>query len=153
MVSYLLSFGMERVIEILKGAFYKKIESKYIHKKELNMEKLLIEGGRALNGTIRVSGAKNSAVALIPATILADTPVTIGGVPNISDVKMLGDLLEKWRKVTYGQEEEMVVDPSNMVAMPLPNGKVKKLRASYYLMGAMLGRFKKLLLGFRVDVI
>lgn len=46
------------------------------------MEKLLIEGGRALNGTIRVSGAKNSAVALIPATILADTPVTIGGVPN-----------------------------------------------------------------------
>ena len=59
------------------------------------MEKLLIEGGRALNGTIRVSGAKNSAVALIPATILADTPVTIGGVPNISDVKMLGDLLEE----------------------------------------------------------
>lgn len=46
----------------------------------------------------------------------------------------------------------MVVDPSNMVAMPLPNGKVKKLRASYYLMGAMLGRFKKLLLGFQVDV-
>ena len=54
--------------------------------------------------------------------------------------------------MTYGQEEEMVVDPSNMVAMPLPNGKVKKLRASYYLMGAMLGRFKKLLLGFQVDV-
>ena len=95
MVSYLLSVRVERVIEILKGAFYKNIESKYIHKKELNMEKLLIEGGRALNGTIRVSGAKNSAVALIPATILADTPVTIGGVPNISDVKMLGDLLEK----------------------------------------------------------
>ncbi|MED4024412.1 UDP-N-acetylglucosamine 1-carboxyvinyltransferase, partial [Priestia aryabhattai] len=67
------------------------------------MEKLLIEGGRALNGTIRVSGAKNSAVALIPATILADTPVTIGGVPNISDVKMLGDLLEEiGGKVTYG---------------------------------------------------
>ena len=112
------------------------------------MEKLLIEGGRALNGTIRVSGAKNSAVALIPATILADTPVTIGGVPNISDVKMLGDLLEEiGGKVTYGQEEEMVVDPSNMVAMPLPNGKVKKLRASYYLMGAMLGRFKKAVIG------
>ncbi|MGQ0454648.1 UDP-N-acetylglucosamine 1-carboxyvinyltransferase, partial [Bacillus sp. SS-TM] len=80
--------------------------------------------------------------------ILADTPVTIGGVPNISDVKMLGDLLEEiGGKVTYGQEEEMVVDPSNMVAMPLPNGKVKKLRASYYLMGAMLGRFKKAVIG------
>ncbi len=63
------------------------------------MEKLLIEGGRALNGTIRVSGAKNSAVALIPATILADTPVTIGGVPNISDVKMLGGLTRgNWRE-------------------------------------------------------
>ena len=56
---------------------------------------------------------------------------------------MLGDLLEEiGGKVTYGQEEEMVVDPSNMVAMPLPNGKVKKLRASYYLMGAMLGVLK-----------
>ncbi len=108
------------------------------------MEKLLIEGGRALNGTIRVRGAKNSAVALIPATILADTPVTIGGVPNISDVKMLGDLLEELGgRVTYGREEELVVDTSNMVAMPLPNGKVKELRASYYLMGAMLGHFKK----------
>ncbi len=62
------------------------------------MEKLLIEGGRPLNGSIRVSGAKNSAVALIPATILADTPVTIGGVPNISDVKMLGGLIRgNWR--------------------------------------------------------
>lgn len=111
------------------------------------MEKLLIEGGRRLNGTIRVSGAKNSAVALIPATILADSPVTIGGVPNISDVKMLGDLLtEIGGNVTYN-EEEMIVDPSRMVDMPLPNGKVKKLRASYYLMGAMLGRFKKAVIG------
>ncbi|WP_416828067.1 UDP-N-acetylglucosamine 1-carboxyvinyltransferase [Ectobacillus polymachus] len=111
------------------------------------MEKLLIEGGRRLNGTIRVSGAKNSAVALIPATILADSPVTIGGVPNISDVKMLGDLLtEIGGNVTYN-EQEMTVDPSRMVDMPLPNGKVKKLRASYYLMGAMLGRFKKAVIG------
>ena len=62
------------------------------------MEKLLIEGGRALNGTIRVSGAKNSAVALIPATILADTPVTIGGVPNISD--------ENVRRLTRGNWRE-----------------------------------------------
>ncbi|MFX3624412.1 MAG: UDP-N-acetylglucosamine 1-carboxyvinyltransferase [Ectobacillus sp.] len=111
------------------------------------MEKLFIEGGIPLNGSIRVSGAKNSAVALIPATILAETPVTIGGVPNISDVKILGSLLEEiGGKVSY-EGQDMTVDPSKMVGMPLPNGKVKKLRASYYLMGAMLGRFKKAVIG------
>ncbi|MFD3446702.1 UDP-N-acetylglucosamine 1-carboxyvinyltransferase [Microbacteriaceae bacterium 4G12] len=111
------------------------------------MEKLMIEGGIQLNGSIRVSGAKNSAVALIPATILAETPVTIGGIPNISDVKILGDLLEEIGGTVSYDDQEMTVDPSKMVAMPLPNGKVKKLRASYYLMGAMLGRFKKAVIG------
>ncbi len=111
------------------------------------MEKLIIEGGHALNGSIRVSGAKNSAVALIPATILAETPVTIGGIPNISDVNILGDLLEEIGGAVTFNGQEMTVDPSKMVAMPLPNGKVKKLRASYYLMGAMLGRFKKAVIG------
>jgi UDP-N-acetylglucosamine 1-carboxyvinyltransferase len=111
------------------------------------MEKLLIEGGKPLSGSVRISGAKNSAVALIPATILAETPVTIGGVPNISDVGILGELLEEiGGSVTY-RDQEMIIDPSKMVDMPLPNGKVKKLRASYYLMGAMLGRFKKAVIG------
>ncbi|MDR4287790.1 UDP-N-acetylglucosamine 1-carboxyvinyltransferase, partial [Bacillus thuringiensis] len=69
---------------------------------------------------------------------------TIGGFHNISDVKMLGDLREAiGGKVTYGQEAEMEVYHSNMDEMHVPNGKVKKLHASYYLMGAMLGRFKK----------
>lgn len=111
------------------------------------MEKLRIVGGTRLNGTIRVSGAKNSAVALIPATILADSPVTIGGVPNISDVRMLGDLLEEIGGNVIYNGQDMIVDPSRMVDMPMPNGKVKKLRASYYLMGAMLGRFKKAVIG------
>ncbi|MCP8967946.1 UDP-N-acetylglucosamine 1-carboxyvinyltransferase [Ectobacillus ponti] len=111
------------------------------------MEKLMIEGGVKLNGTVRISGAKNSAVALIPATILAETPVTIGGVPNISDVKTLGDLLEELGGAVSFNGQDMTVDPSKMVGMPLPNGKVKKLRASYYLMGAMLGRFKKAVIG------
>jgi UDP-N-acetylglucosamine 1-carboxyvinyltransferase len=116
-------------------------------RRENRMEKLIIEGGVPLAGSIRISGAKNSAVALIPATILADSPVTIGGIPTISDVKMLGALLEEiGGHVSYGGEE-MTIDPSRMVSMPLPNGKVKKLRASYYLMGAMLGRFKKAVIG------
>ncbi|OIU67768.1 UDP-N-acetylglucosamine 1-carboxyvinyltransferase [Rossellomorea aquimaris] len=111
------------------------------------MEKLKIAGGYPLEGTIKVSGAKNSAVALIPATILADSPVTIEGLPDISDVRTLQDLLEEIGGTVSFEDGEMRVDPSTMVSMPLPSGKVKKLRASYYLMGAMLGRFKKAVIG------
>ena len=111
------------------------------------MEKLKIAGGYPLKGTVKISGAKNSAVALIPATILAETPVTIEGLPDISDVQILGDLLEEIGGHVSINKEEVYVDPSNIVSMPLPNGKVKKLRASYYLMGAMLGRFKKAVIG------
>ncbi|WP_044894358.1 UDP-N-acetylglucosamine 1-carboxyvinyltransferase [Bacillus alveayuensis] len=111
------------------------------------MEKLKVAGGYPLEGTVKISGAKNSAVALIPATILAESPVTIEGLPNISDVQILGGLLEEiGGKITF-EKDKIIVDPSNMISMPLPNGKVKKLRASYYLMGAMLGRFKKAVIG------
>ena len=111
------------------------------------MEKLMIAGGDLLKGTVRVSGAKNSAVALIPATILADSPVTIEGLPDISDVEILKGLLEEIGGKVDLCNDDMTVDPSSMISMPLPNGKVKKLRASYYLMGAMLGRFKKAVIG------
>lgn len=111
------------------------------------MEKLKIAGGYPLKGTVRISGAKNSAVALIPATILADSPVTIEGLPDISDVQILKGLLEEIGGTVDFSNNEMTVDPSSMISMPLPNGKVKKLRASYYLMGAMLGRFKKAVIG------
>ena len=111
------------------------------------MEKLKIAGGYSLKGTVRISGAKNSAVALIPATILADSPVTIEGLPDISDVQILQGLLEEIGGTVEFANEEMTVDPSSMISMPLPNGKVKMLRASYYLMGAMLGRFKKAVIG------
>lgn len=111
------------------------------------MEKLKIAGGYPLKGTVRISGAKNSAVALIPATILADSPVTIEGLPDISDVQILKGLLEEIGGTVKFSNNEMTVDPSSMISMPLPNGKVKLLRASYYLMGAMLGRFKKAVIG------
>lgn len=111
------------------------------------MEKLKIAGGYPLKGSVRISGAKNSAVALIPATILAESPVIIDGLPDISDVHILGDLIEEIGGKVSFSENQMTVNPENMVSMPLPNGKVKKLRASYYLMGAMLGRFKKAVIG------
>ncbi|MCM3741463.1 UDP-N-acetylglucosamine 1-carboxyvinyltransferase [Oceanobacillus luteolus] len=111
------------------------------------MQKILIEGGHPLNGKVRISGAKNSAVALLPAAILADSAVTIEGLPNISDVETLSDLLEEIGGTVSRQDNNITIDPANMVAMPLPNGKVKKLRASYYFMGAMLGKFGKAVIG------
>lgn len=110
-------------------------------------EKLLIAGGRPLRGTITISGAKNSAVALIPAALLAETTVVLDNLPDISDVKIYAELLEELgAKVSYA-DGQMTIDPSNLQAKPLPNGNVKKLRASYYLMGAMLGRFGEALVG------
>lgn len=111
------------------------------------VEKLVIKGGKELSGTLRVDGAKNSAVALIPATILADSDVTIEGLPDISDVHTLYAILEELGGKVHANPDAVTIDPSNLVDMPLPNGNVKKLRASYYLMGAMLGRFKKAVIG------
>lgn len=111
------------------------------------MDVYKIKGGNPLQGTIKVSGAKNSAVALIPASILADSPVTIEGLPEISDVLTLQALLEDIGGKVEFRDGKMTIDPSEMIAMPLPNGNVKKLRASYYMMGAMLGRFKHAVIG------
>ncbi|WP_339226499.1 UDP-N-acetylglucosamine 1-carboxyvinyltransferase [Oceanobacillus sp. FSL K6-2867] len=111
------------------------------------MQKLLIEGGHELNGKVRISGAKNSAVALLPASILADSTVTLEGLPEISDVYTLGDLLEEIGGSVSWDGQDVTIQPEKMIAMPLPNGKVKKLRASYYFMGAMLGKFNKAVIG------
>lgn len=112
------------------------------------MDKIIIEGGRPLKGTVRINGAKNSAVALLPAAILADSTVTIDGLPDISDVDTLNSILEEiGATITRDSNQTVHIDPSSIVSIPLPNGKVKKLRASYYLMGAMLGKFKRAAIG------
>lgn len=90
---------------------------------------------------------KNSAVALIPATILADTEVTIDGVPNISDVYALAEMLKDLNAGVKIEGEKVVVDPSTLENRDLLEGAVQKLRASYYFMGALLGKFKELRMG------
>src|SRR5699024_2929213 len=109
----------------------------------------VIKGGNPLEGTVRMNGAKNSAVALLPAAILADSMVTIEGLPLISDVDTLTAILSDiGAKVDKDSTEQSVhIDPSNIVSIPIPNGKVKMLRASYYFMGAMLGKFKRAAIG------
>lgn len=111
------------------------------------MQKMFVEGGYELNGKVRIGGAKNSAVALVPAAILSDSNVTIEGLPAISDVYTLGELIEEIGGKVAWDGTTVNIDPSDMLSMPLPNGKVKKLRASYYFMGAMLGKFNKAVIG------
>lgn len=107
-----------------------------------------IRGGIRLKGQLTIGGSKNSAVALIPALILGDEPVVLKDVPNISDTKTLFAILrELGGIVTQLSAGVFEIDPRPMVAMPLPEGNVKKLRASYYLMGAMLGRFHEAVVG------
>ncbi|ARF68221.1 UDP-N-acetylglucosamine 1-carboxyvinyltransferase [Paenibacillus larvae] len=111
------------------------------------MKKLMIAGGRPLKGTVQISGAKNSAVALIPAAILAETTVTLDNLPLLSDVAIYAEILSDLGADVKWDGDQMMIDPSHMKAMPMPNGNVKKLRASYYLMGAMLGRFGEAVIG------
>ena len=104
------------------------------------MKKLVIEGNKPLNGEITISGAKNSTVALIPAAILADSPVILEGIPNIQDVHSLIDILEDFNvEVSFDEDEGIItIDPTNMISIPMPTGKIIRLRASYYFMGAIL---------------
>lgn len=106
-------------------------------------EVIAIEGGHKLNGTVRISGAKNATVALIPATVLADGPVDILGVPEISDVEALAILLRELKCNVDIDGEQIRVDPTNMEDIPLVSDAVNKLRASYYFMGALLGKYKR----------
>jgi UDP-N-acetylglucosamine 1-carboxyvinyltransferase len=107
------------------------------------MQRLEIIGGNTLKGTIKISGAKNSAVALIPAAILADDLVTIANVPNISDIDALSEILEFLGAKVSRDNETIVIDPTNIINKEIPEGVSKKLRASYYFMGALLGKYKK----------
>ncbi|MEX3431744.1 UDP-N-acetylglucosamine 1-carboxyvinyltransferase [Staphylococcus capitis] len=110
-------------------------------------EVIKIRGGQTLKGEVEISGAKNSAVAIIPATLLAQGHVKLEGLPQISDVKTLVSLLEDLNINTTLKGKELDVDTTENENAPLPNNKVESLRASYYMMGAMLGRFKKCVIG------
>jgi len=111
------------------------------------MEKLIVAGGKPLRGTVQMTGAKNSAIAVIPAALLADSPVTLENLPDLSDVAVYVEILEELGAAVVRQGDKMTIDPRNVRSIPMPNGNVKKLRASYYLMGALLGRFGEAVVG------
>lgn len=111
------------------------------------MRKIVINGGKALSGEVAVSGAKNSVVALISAIILADDIVTLDGVPAISDVDSLIEIMELMgAKVNY-HGDTLEIDPRGVQDIPMPYGKINSLRASYYFYGSLLGRFGQAVVG------
>lgn len=111
------------------------------------MKKIVINGGRPLKGEVTINGAKNSVVALIPAVILADEPVILDGVPDISDVDSLIDIMEAMGASVKRQEETLEIDPRGIRNMPMPYGKINSLRASYYFYGSLLGRYGEATVG------
>ena len=114
----------------------------------MTKEVIKVRGGKKLTGEVSISGAKNSAVALIPSSILASSgKVVLEGLPEISDVKTLMSLLNDLNIETKLNGTTLEVDSSNAENVPLPNQKVQSLRASYYMMGALLARFKRCVIG------
>ena len=107
------------------------------------MHRIIIHGGKKLSGEITISGAKNSAVALIPGAILCDETITLSNVPNISDVDSLEEmLLHLNTKIERRKNGVVFISSKDIVNKPINKDLSKKLRASYYFMGALLGRFK-----------
>lgn len=103
-----------------------------------------IRGGKTLNGEVTISGAKNATVALIPAAILASGPVTIVGIPQIADVQNLTKILNLLHvEVHQVSKDHIIIDPGHMEDVDLVDDAVTKLRASYYFMGALLGKYGK----------
>ncbi len=106
------------------------------------MKQIKVHGGNTLTGEISISGAKNSAVALIPASILASDVVTIDNIPDISDIDALDEILEYLGANVKRDGSLMIINPSHIVNKEIPEEISKKLRASYYFMSALLGKYK-----------
>ena len=108
------------------------------------MEKLVINGPTRLKGDVNISGAKNAAVAIIPATLLIDGECTLENVPNISDVKLSCTILEKLgAKITWLTENSLKIDTRKITSTRAPLDITSKFRASYYLIGSLLSRCGK----------
>ena len=107
------------------------------------MKELVIQGEKSLSGTIEISGAKNSAVALVPASLLSDEEVVIENIPNITDIDALDEILIYLGASLKRDGSTMIIHSEHVQNKEIPESISKKLRASYYFMGALLGKYKK----------
>lgn len=108
----------------------------------MSKSKIKIEGGHKLTGEIEISGSKNSAVALIPAAILCDEIVKISNVPNISDIDSLEEILMYLNAKINRENNVLTIDSSEIINKEIPEEMSQKLRASYYFMSSLLGKYK-----------
>lgn len=112
--------------------------------------KLVIQGGKELRGETQVSGGKNTSLAVIPASLLAEGPCSLENLPDIGDVNVLIRIFRRlgakvdWR----AEQKQMIVDPSQLTTTTVPFALSQKMRASYYLMGALLGRYGEARVGY-----
>jgi len=108
------------------------------------LEKFVVNGGYRLVGEVTVSGAKNAAVAILPATILAQGVCVLENVPNISDVSVLTNILRQLgAAIRVIDKTTLEIDTTNVSSCEVPYEMTRRIRASYYLMGVLLGRFRK----------
>ena len=115
-----------------------------ITRRGLSLARYEIHGGKPLNGSVTISGAKNAAVAILPAALLVSGKCRVENVPDISDVRILLDILEGMGvKIAYPEPHVVELDSSEVQCTEPDAALVRKMRASYYLMGALLGRFGK----------
>ena len=112
------------------------------------MKILEIEGNRPLIGSVGIGGAKNSAVALIPAAILSDNKTTLTNIPDITDIDVLCDILEFINVKVKRASGSIVIDPSHIENKVIPDSLSNKLRASYYFMSSLLARYKYVCINF-----
>lgn len=106
------------------------------------MDKYIINGGKPLHGEVTISGAKNAAVAVIPAAILCDEPCRIENIPNISDVTLIANILKNLGAIVKRvNKHTLEIDSRPINTFSATDDSVRGMRASYYLIGALLGRF------------
>lgn len=105
------------------------------------MSQFIIQGGADLTGKVTISGAKNAALKLIPAAIMADSPSVISNVPSISDIKTLEDIIRSAGAKVSVEGDTVTIDPTSISKTELDHDLVKKLRGSIVLAGPMVGKF------------
>lgn len=110
------------------------------------MEKFIIKGGKPLTGSVQISGAKNSAVAILPAALLADTPSVIDNLPDIKDIDLLVQMIRYLGGKVEKGKHEVVISPEGINSFYPPPDLASQMRASYYLIGALLSRFNEALI-------
>lgn len=114
------------------------------NKGEVTLDKFIISGGTKLRGEVPISGAKNAAVAILPATILAEEPCRIENIPNISDVSSMIDILyQLGANIRMVNATTLEIDSSHLISPVVPYELARKMRASSYFLGALIGRYAR----------